>query len=72
MKRNEIILARHFDVSRVKGLLFDVDGTLSDTDDRLVDRISKYLAPITRLHKELDAHYHASQHHLPYFRPGSS
>ena len=57
MKQNEIILARHFDVSRVKGLLFDVDGTLSDTDDRLIHRISKYLAPIARLHKEQGAHH---------------
>ena len=57
MKQNEIILARHFDVSRVKGLLFDVDGTLSDTDDRLIHRISRYLAPIARLHKEQGAHH---------------
>ncbi|HPX94889.1 MAG TPA: HAD-IA family hydrolase [Brevefilum fermentans] len=57
MKQNEIILARHFDVLRVKGLLFDVDGTLSDTDDRLIHRISKYLAPIARLHKEQGAHH---------------
>lgn len=33
------------DLSRVKGLCFDVDGTLSDTDDAWVDRLSRILQP---------------------------
>lgn len=37
------------DRSRVRGLLFDVDGTLSDTDDHLIDRISRYFVPISWL-----------------------
>ena len=33
------------DLGRIKGLCFDVDGTLSDTDDAWVERIAKILAP---------------------------
>jgi len=35
--------------SRIKAILFDVDGTLSDTDDRMVDRLSKLFLPISWL-----------------------
>jgi N-acetyl-D-muramate 6-phosphate phosphatase len=31
------------DIKRIKGLCFDVDGTLRDTDDQLVLRLSRYL-----------------------------
>ena len=33
------------DLSRIHGLCFDVDGTLSDTDDRWVARLERGLAP---------------------------
>ena len=33
------------DLERIKGLCFDVDGTLSDTDDAWVERITRILAP---------------------------
>jgi len=33
------------DLQRVKGLCFDVDGTISNTDDAWVDRIAALLAP---------------------------
>lgn len=33
------------DLQRIKGLCFDVDGTISDTDDAWVYRITKLLAP---------------------------
>ena len=33
------------DLQRVKGLCFDVDGTISDTDDAWVERIARILAP---------------------------
>jgi len=59
MNPSEIILSRHFDALRVRGLLFDVDGTLSDTDDHLVDRISKRLNPIAWLHKDRDTEHMA-------------
>ncbi len=35
----EIIETQPLDVSRIRALIFDVDGTLSDSDDRLVERI---------------------------------
>lgn len=34
------------DLSRIQALCFDVDGTLSDTDDQFVNRIATYLRPI--------------------------
>jgi phosphoglycolate phosphatase-like HAD superfamily hydrolase len=34
------------DLQRVKAVLFDVDGTLSDTDDRWVNQLSKSLSPV--------------------------
>jgi HAD superfamily hydrolase (TIGR01549 family) len=37
------------DLQRVKGLCFDVDGTISDTDDVWVERIAKWLAPRHRV-----------------------
>ncbi|HVN53943.1 MAG TPA: HAD family hydrolase [Anaerolineaceae bacterium] len=33
------------DLSRIRGLCFDIDGTLSDTDDRWVARLARGLAP---------------------------
>lgn len=35
--------------SRIKAILFDVDGTLSDTDDHMVMRISRVLKPVSFL-----------------------
>jgi phosphoglycolate phosphatase-like HAD superfamily hydrolase len=34
------------DVSRIQALCFDVDGTLSDTDDKWADKIRKLLLPV--------------------------
>jgi HAD superfamily hydrolase (TIGR01549 family) len=34
------------DVGAVKGLLFDVDGTLSDTDDHMVEKFIRLMRPI--------------------------
>ena len=34
------------ELDRIKGLCFDVDGTLSDTDDRWVHRLEKYFSPL--------------------------
>jgi HAD superfamily hydrolase (TIGR01549 family) len=34
------------ELARVKGLCFDVDGTLSDTDDAWVERINHWLRPL--------------------------
>ena len=40
------------DLARVKGLCFDVDGTLSDTDDHWVSRITRLLGPLRFLFKK--------------------
>jgi len=34
------------DISRIKALCFDVDGTLSDTDDQFVLKIARWLRPV--------------------------
>lgn len=38
-----------FDRQRVKAILFDLDGTLADTDDMLVDRLARRLARLAFL-----------------------
>ena len=40
------------DLQRIKGLCFDVDGTLSDTDDAWVARLTKRLNPLSFLFKQ--------------------
>jgi len=42
------------DISKIQALCFDVDGTLSDTDDLWVDRFSKILSPIHKLFPKSD------------------
>jgi HAD superfamily hydrolase (TIGR01549 family) len=42
------------DRQHVRGLLFDVDGTLVDTDDQMVERLSKFLRPVRFLFKKGD------------------
>lgn len=41
------------DRTRIRGLFFDVDGTLSDTDDVLVDRLARWLRPWQRVFPRL-------------------
>jgi phosphoglycolate phosphatase-like HAD superfamily hydrolase len=43
------------DVGRIRALCFDVDGTLSDTDDQFVNRLAGYLRPIRFLFRAQDA-----------------
>jgi N-acetyl-D-muramate 6-phosphate phosphatase len=42
------------DARRVRAVLFDLDGTLSDTDDVYVDRVSRWLAPLAFLFPRRD------------------
>lgn len=39
---------------RVRGLLFDVDGTLSDTDDHMIGSVTRFLKPVSWLFKNRD------------------
>ena len=38
------------EIKKVKAILFDIDGTLSDTDDRLVEKVAKVFSPFFRSH----------------------
>jgi len=43
-------------VSRIRAICFDVDGTLSDTDDMFVRKLERILRPIRFLFRDHDAH----------------
>lgn len=50
------IVSGSIDLEKVEGLLFDVDGTLSDTDDQMVQQISEFFDPLAWLFKDQDPH----------------
>jgi N-acetyl-D-muramate 6-phosphate phosphatase len=54
MMDQSVIVSGQIDLTKVRGFLFDVDGTLSDTDDHLVERIVRRLHPIAWLWKDRD------------------
>ena len=51
MKPDGVVLGE-VDISRIRGLLFDVDGTLSDTDDHMVDRLNRFLSSFSWLFRD--------------------
>jgi HAD superfamily hydrolase (TIGR01549 family) len=44
------------DLSCIRAICFDVDGTLSDTDDMFVQKLERSLRPIRFLFRDYDAH----------------
>ncbi len=44
------------DIPRIKALCFDIDGTLSDTDDQFVLKIVRWLTPLRFLFPKKDLH----------------
>jgi len=50
----DTVIFGSIDPKLVRGLLFDVDGTLVDTDDQMVERLSKFLQPAAFLFKQRD------------------
>lgn len=42
-------MKRAFDPQRVEAVLFDIDGTLADTDDAAVERLARMLRPFRRV-----------------------
>jgi len=52
-------ISGHIDLEKVRGFLFDVDGTLSDTDDHVVARITRFLNPVAWLWKHNNPHHFA-------------
>jgi len=54
MNKDEKIIHGKIDPARIKAILFDVDGTLSDTDDHMVARLTSRLNPVAWLFKDRD------------------
>ncbi len=52
MSEDGKILHGKVDHKRIKAILFDVDGTLSNTDDQMVMRVARMLAPLSFLFSE--------------------
>ena len=52
MKKDEKFDQANIDPGRIKAILFDVDGTLSNTDDHLVARIASRLKLVSWLFKD--------------------
>ena len=48
-------MAEDFDPTLVHAILFDIDGTLADTDDELVERMAARLTPLKRIWPGLPA-----------------
>ena len=46
-------------LQKIKALCFDVDGTLSDTDDQFVHKFERFFRPIKFFFKDQDAHHAA-------------
>lgn len=42
------------DINRIEGLCFDVDGTLSDTDDQFVNKLTRLLNPLQFMFPQSD------------------
>ncbi|MCB2209479.1 HAD-IA family hydrolase [bacterium] len=51
---NPQVVSGRIDTARINALLFDVDGTLSNTDDRYVSRLARGLAPFDWLFQDRD------------------
>jgi len=54
MTKNENIVFGAINRDCIQGLLFDVDGTLSDTDDQMVDSVNRTLQPVSFFFKNRD------------------
>lgn len=59
MTKEASIISGDIDLDRVQGFLFDIDGTLSETDDHVVERITRYMRPTAWLWKNKDPQHFA-------------
>ena len=59
------------DFSRIQALCFDVDGTLSDTDDQFVHKLVRWLTPIRFLFPNQDPHPFARKFVMATETPGN-
>ncbi len=65
------LIAMALDTSRIQALCFDVDGTLSDTDDQFVLRLTRMLRPVSFLFPRRDPHSFARQVVMATESPGN-
>lgn len=59
------------DIPRIRAICFDVDGTLSDTDDQYVARFARLLEPIAFLLPHRDAQHAARRFVMSVEAPGN-
>jgi phosphoglycolate phosphatase-like HAD superfamily hydrolase len=60
------------DLERIQAVCFDIDGTLSDTDDLMVSRIARRLLPLKHLLPGRDPHRAARRLVMAIESPGST
>lgn len=59
------------DITRIQALCFDIDGTLSDTDDLFVQRLARLLKPVSYVFKSIDLQKAARRLVMASETPGS-
>jgi phosphoglycolate phosphatase-like HAD superfamily hydrolase len=59
------------DIAKIKALCFDVDGTLSDTDDQFVLKLTRLLKPFRYLFRDHDPHSFARKVVMTTESPGN-
>ncbi len=59
------------ELDRIRGLCFDVDGTLSDTDDQFVEKVAQLLKPVKFLFSNQDPHPFARKFVMKIETPGN-
>lgn len=60
------------DIHRIHGLCFDVDGTLSDTDDLFVQQTSRFFKPVKYLFRDQDYQWAARRFIMWIEAPGNA
>jgi len=59
------------DISRIKGICFDVDGTLSDTDNQMVESVYKVVKPLSLLFRKTNFHHFSRRLVMAVETPGN-
>lgn len=59
------------DIDRIQALFFDIDGTLSDTDDHMVNQLSNWLKPSSWLFKDRQTQAFSRRMIMAFETPGN-
>ena len=59
------------DLDRIQALIFDIDGTLSDTDDHMVKQLSNWLSPFRWLFKDRQTQKFSRRMIMAFETPGN-